>query len=92
MTTFNIPKSPPKPPSTPKLDHPDQGPITGDQPVPRETTASKKVDDISKHESKHVEVPKQAPAPYMRDKAPQGPNHGTQQPQGGKPAPGPVKK
>jgi len=40
----------------------------GDLPKERETTASKKVDDISKHESKHSLDPKLDPKHNAREK------------------------
>jgi hypothetical protein len=54
----------------------------------RERSASKKVDDLSRHESKHDTDPKHDPKHNLREKATDGTKPGTGQPQPGLPAPG----
>jgi len=61
MTTFAIPQVPADPASDPKPQNPGQGRQIGDTPKPRKVTASKKVDDLSRHESKHSPDPRQDP-------------------------------
>jgi hypothetical protein len=58
----------------------------------RERNASKKVDDISRHESKHDMVPKHDPKPNAREKSRDAPKSGGFQPERGKAVPGTVKK
>ena len=53
----------------------------------REMSASKKVDDLSRHESKHDTDPKHDPKLNAREKGHEG-----VKPQGEKPLPGPGKK
>jgi hypothetical protein len=64
----------------------------GDLPKERETTASKKVDDISKHESKHSFDPKRDPKHNAQEKVTDVPKVGPGQPQGDKPGLGSTKK
>ena len=88
MTTINSPK----PSMDPQSTSPDPGPGIGDRPNFRVMTASKKVDDLSRHESKHDMAPKHDPKFNAREKAPDTKHPGAGQPQGGKPAPGTFKK
>jgi len=91
MTTFDIPQLIPKPSTDPRLISHEPWPRSGEGVNHREMTASKKVDDISRHESKHDSAPKHDPRPNAREKAETNqPGHG--QLQGGKPLPGSVKK
>lgn len=83
MATFDIPQLIPKPSEKAS---PIFGPRTGYQPNFREISASKKVDDISRHESRHDMAPKHDPKPNAREKP--EPN----KPQGGKPLPGTERK
>ena len=92
MTTFVIPETVPKPTQNPEPAHPGLERMIGDVPKPRETTASKKVDDISRHESKHDMAPKHEPKPNAREKAQEWPKPGGTKPQGGTNVPGTVKK
>ena len=64
----------------------------GDIPNFRETTASKKVDDLSRHESKHDTDPKHDPKLNVREKTHEGVKPGGSKPQGENPAPGTGKK
>jgi hypothetical protein len=64
----------------------------GEIPGSLMTMDSKKVDDISRHESRHDDAPKQAPKPNAREKTPDAARPDIYQPQGGKPFPGSVKK
>jgi len=91
MTTFDIPQLIPKPSTAPRLTSPELRPRNGDQSDLHEMTASKKVDDISRHESKHDSAPKHEPKPNAREKSDAN-KPGFGQPQGGKPLPGSVKK
>ena len=63
----------------------------GDVPNFRETTASKKVDDLSRHESKHDTDPKHDPKHNAREKGTVPSKPDCCQPQGGKPLPGNAK-
>ena len=58
----------------------------------REMNASKKVDDLSRHESKHDTDPKHDPKLNVREKTHEGVKPGGSKPQGEKPAPGTGKK
>jgi hypothetical protein len=92
MTTFVIPQTLPKPTQNPEPDHPGLERRIGDDPKPLETTASKKVDDISRHESKYDTAPKQNPKLNAREKTQEWTKPGGSKPQGGQLIPGTVKK
>ena len=92
MTTFVIPQTIPKPTQNPEPAHPGLERKIGDVPNFRETTASKKVDDISRHESKHDMTPKHEPRPNPREKTRNWTKPGESKPQGGNNVPGTVKK
>jgi len=64
----------------------------GDIPNFRETTASKKVDDLSRHESKHDTDPKHDPKLNAREKTHEGVPPGGSKPQVEKPHSGTGKK
>ena len=82
----------PQPIGDPKRDKP--GPDSNDRvnPASREVLASKKVDDISKHESKHDTDPKHDPKRNAREKAPDETKHDAHQPKSGESTPGKIKK
>ena len=86
MATFEIPQIVPVPTKNPEPSHPGLEQKFGDTPKPVEITASKKTDDISRHESKHSLDPKQDPKHNVRDKPIEEPKVG------GKPPQGPPKK
>jgi hypothetical protein len=92
MKTPEIPQLIPRPTQNPEPAHPGLESRIGDEPKPIETTASKKVDDISRHESKHDMDPKHAPKQNAREKATDGSMPGHSQPQPGTQAPAPAKK
>jgi len=91
MPIFDIPQLIPKPSMDLRRTNQEQRLPIGDGLNHREMWASKKVDDISRHESKHDSAPKHEPRPNAREKSETNkPGYG--QPQGGKPLPGSVKK
>jgi hypothetical protein len=92
MSTFEIPQIIPQPTQNPEPAHPGLERKIGDDPKPLETTASKKVDDISKHESKHDMAPKHDPKLPVREKTQEWKKPGGSKPQGGDNVPGTVKK
>ena len=87
MTIIEIPQIESKPMQNPQPLKPGERMI-GDFPNPREVTASKKVDDLSHHESKHSLDPKKDPKHNAREKGPDWIKPGTSQPSSGKTAPG----
>lgn len=87
MTTIEIPQRPSEPGKDPLHLNPDPERTIGDPPKPIETTASKKVDDLSRHESKHSQDPKQEPKQNARDKTVDPSRPGSGQKQGGPPVP-----
>lgn len=68
MTIHEIPQIQPRPTQNPQTPHPGLESQIGDSPKPRETTASKKVDDLSRHESNHDMAPKHEPKLNAREK------------------------
>jgi len=107
MPTPKHPEHDPRPFGDPQPGQPDEIPQpTGDPRPDREgpdsngrlnssdwaITASKKVDDISKHESWHDSDPKHDPKHNAREKTPDGTKPDTRQPQGEKPLDGNVRK
>jgi hypothetical protein len=91
MTIFNIPPREPVAPRwtpNPEPAHPGLDRNIGDVPNPHALTASKKVDDLSRHESKHDTDPKHDPKHDPRDKTTGGTKPGPTQPQGEKHVPG----
>jgi hypothetical protein len=92
MTTFNIPALNPLLTRNPQPANPGLESKIGDVPEIRWITASKKVDDISRHESKHDADPKHGPNLNAREKRPETSKPDSSQPQGGKPLPGNAKK
>jgi len=68
MTTYEIPQILPQPTQNPQTPHPGLESRIGDSPKPVETTASKKVDDLSRHESNHDMAPKHEPKLNAREK------------------------
>ena len=91
MTTPEFPLNP-EPIQNPKPGYPGLERKIGDVPNSRETTASKKVDDLSRHESKHDTDPKHDPKLNVREKTHEGVKPGGSKPQGENPAPGTGKK
>jgi hypothetical protein len=87
MTTYDIPHLTPRPPEGSPLDTPGLGRHLGHPRNFREFSASKKVDDISRHESRHDDDPKHDPKANPREKTPE-----PFKPQEDKPAPRPVQK
>lgn len=82
----------PVPAGDPQPDKPGPDPKSNVAPTAWEISASKKVDDLSRHESKHdldpKHDPKNLPKPNAREKTSDGIRHDVPQPQGGNPAPG----
>ncbi len=72
MATPEIPQLNPQPTPNPQPPNPGLERKIGDVPNFRETTASKKVDDLSRHESKHDTDPKHDPKLKARVKAHDG--------------------
>ncbi len=68
MPAFEIPQIPTNPTNDSKPQNPAQERQIGDTPKPREVTASKKVDDLSRHESKHSLDPRLEPKHNAREK------------------------
>jgi len=68
MAIFDIPQITPRPTKNPQTPHPGLEPRIGDVPRAVETTASRKVDDLSRHESKHDMAPKHEPKLNAREK------------------------
>ncbi|WP_291272780.1 hypothetical protein [Geothrix sp.] len=68
MTIHEIPLIQSRPTPNPQTPPPGLDPQIGDTPKPRETTASKKVDDLSRHESNHDLPPKHEPKLNAREK------------------------
>jgi hypothetical protein len=87
MTTFNIPPFNPRLTANPQPDNPGLGPQLDGIPAPLAVTASKKVDDLSRHESKHDTDPKHAPKHNAREKGTVPGKPDSYQPQGGQPRP-----
>jgi len=87
MTIIEIPQIESKPMQNPQPLKPGERMI-GDFPNPREVTASKKVDDLSHHESKHSLDPKKDPKHNAREKNSDCTKPGICPPLGGKTAPG----
>ncbi len=83
MTTIEIPQIQPQPTQNPQTPHPGLESRIGDSPKPVETTASKKVDDLSRHESKHDMAPRHEPKPNAREK-----DQGSAKPSGAPSQPG----
>lgn len=73
MRPIEIPPPNPMPTRNPEPAHPGLDSRIGDAPKPQVTTASKKVDDLSRHESRQDRAPKHAPSLNARDKAPRAP-------------------
>lgn len=91
MSIIEIPHINPVRTANPQSAHPGLNSRSGDSINHREITASKKVDDLSRHESKHDSAPKHEPKLNPRDKGYEGPKPGGTPSQGGKPPLGPVK-
>jgi len=87
MPTIELPQLVPTPTRNPSIES-----RIGDLPKPTETIASKKVDDLSRHESKHDMAPKHDHKLNPREKGYDGAKPGCCQPKGSQPAPGHVKK
>ena len=87
MTTVEIPQLKPMPTMNPEPAHPGLDYRIGDLPKPVPLTASKKVDDLSRHESKHDGNPKHDPKLNPREKSPEA-----RPPSVGKPQVGATKK
>lgn len=85
MTIVDIPQLMPRTPSETRHYSLVQGPRVADRLNHREKTASKKVDDLSRHETKPYLAPKQDPRPNPREKT------DTHPPKGGEALPGTVK-
>ncbi|MFZ1377360.1 MAG: hypothetical protein WAS25_12275 [Geothrix sp.] len=85
MTTFEVPQIPTNPTNDPRPQNPGQERQIGDTPNPREVTASKKVDDLSRHDSKHSLDPKQDPKHNPREKVTEAPKPGCCDPAPGAP-------
>lgn len=93
MPTFEIPQIPTNPTNDPRPQNPAADRQIGDTPNPREVTASKKVDDLSRHESKHSLDPKQEPRRGTGEKVCDPWKPGLKPPQAQDPLPGtPPKK
>lgn len=92
MISNETPSASPVPMKEPLPNLPDLQQRIGDLPKERETTASKKVDDISKHESHHSLDPKLDPKHNAREKAPDGSKDDKGHPGDQKPMPGTPKK
>lgn len=97
MPTTKHPEPDPRPfgdpqPGQSEPNPPPAGDPERDRPGPDATSwevvASKKVDDLSKHESKHDMDPKHDPKRNAREKTPDGTKHEARQPPGGEPKPG----
>jgi hypothetical protein len=82
MDNLNIPHLGPNPSRNARLDAPNMGWKIRDEPGSNVVVASKKVDDLSHHESKHSQDPKQDPKHNAREKALE-----IQKPHQGAPAP-----
>lgn len=82
----------PQPTGDPKREEP--GPDAKDRPTSTswEVVASKKVDDLSKHESNHDTDPKHDPKRNSREKTPDETKHEARQPPGGESKPGKTQK
>jgi hypothetical protein len=92
MTSYEEASSTPVPVKEPFPTMPGLQQRIGDLPKERETTASKKVDDISKHESKHSLDPKLNPKHNAREKATDGTQDASGHPGDQKSLPGMPKK
>jgi hypothetical protein len=92
MPTIEIPQLNPMPTKNPEPAHPGLESRMGDLPKPLQTTASKKTDDLSRHESRHDMVPKHEPKLNAREKPAGGGQPATIPTPGTKPQPGPKKK
>lgn len=92
MPTPEIPLMNAFPTANPQPPHPGLESRIGDVPKERGVTASKKVDDLSRHESKHDTAPKHEPKLNAREKTYDGSKPGGSSSQGPKPPMGPVKK
>lgn len=92
MTTFEDPQIPTNPTNDPKPQNPEQERKIGDTPKPREVTASKKVDDLSRHESKHSLDPRQDPKRGGGEKVSEPGKPGFKPPPSKDPLPGTPKK
>lgn len=92
MPTPEIPQLNPPPTQNPQPTNPGLERKIGDVPNFRETTASKKVDDLSRHESRHDTDPKHDPKLNAREKAHDGVKPGEGKPQTDKPLHGTGKK
>ena len=82
----------PQPIGDPERDRPGPDSAYKVDSTSREVLASKKVDDISKHESKHDTDPKRDPKRNPREKAPDGTKPEAHQPPGGESRPGKTQK
>ena len=85
MTTFEVPQIPTNPTNDPRPQYPSPDRKIGDTPTPREVTASKKVDDLSRHESKHSLDPKKDPKHSPQEKMTEPPKPGCCDPAPGAP-------
>ena len=92
MRTNEFPQLNPEPMKDPRPANPGQERKIGDVPNFREMTASKKVDDLSRHESKHDTDPKHDPKLNAREKTHEGLQPGGSKPQTEKPLSGTGKK
>lgn len=92
MTNPEIPQSPTNPTNDPKPQNPGQDRKIGDTPKPREVTASKKMDDLSRHESKHSLDPKADPKQDGGKKISEPPKPGIKTPPAQVPGSGMPKK
>jgi hypothetical protein len=92
MTPSDIPQVPTNPSNDPKPPNPVPEHKIGDTPKPREVTASKKVDDLSRHESKSSLDPREDPKRGGGDKASEPPKPLLKAPPAREPRPGAPKK
>lgn len=73
MRPIEMPLPNPMPTRNPEPAHPGLDTKIGDARKLQETTASRKVDDLSRHESRHDMAPKHEPKLNARDKVPAAP-------------------
>jgi len=92
MPTPEIPQIPTNPTNDPKPQNPDQERTIGDPPKPREVTASKEVDDLSRQDSKPGLDPQEDPRQGGGEKVTEPPKPGIKLPPVKDPLPGPPGK
>jgi hypothetical protein len=92
MPILETPQFSPRPTQHFRPANPGLVPTIGDIRNHRDRSASKKVDDISRHESKHDMAPKHEPKPNAREKTQEWTKPGGSKPQAEKPGGGTGKK